>query len=166
MVRGQRRYESERSVFYAREARPLEPVCPAPCEPVPRPDETKNLLPYRVQTRAAQQDDNAPATGYAISLTDAAGHAVRLHVAPFGSDIEACAAARRLMRPGERAIIMSAYGLVGQVSLALVGVQTATFAETRTPSVMPPAGDSAPDSTTRTFSAGLASWVERWFGRA
>jgi hypothetical protein len=69
---------------------------------------------------AGQDQAAATVTEYAIQLTDMKGNTLTDHVGGFGSDIEACAAARRLLRPGQRATIMAGQRLVGRVSLAVL----------------------------------------------
>jgi hypothetical protein len=66
---------------------------------------------------------------YTISIMDMSGNFLAEQVGVFSSDADACTAARKLLRPGDRAIIVAGQNIIGRFSLAVTPPQAAPFAE-------------------------------------
>jgi hypothetical protein len=73
---------------------------------------------------------------YTISIVDMSGNLLSEQLGVFSSDTDACTAARGLLRPGDRAIIMAGQKIVGRFSLAAIPHQAASIAVEPNPTPM------------------------------
>jgi hypothetical protein len=144
------------------DVRQLESIVPSLQEPDFGPDETKRWLPSAIQSKLDHLADSEPFETYIITLIGRPDEDSTELVATFSSDVDACAAARRLMRHGQHATITAGARLVGQVSLAHVSPQI----EASSPSTQQAQIDSGCERLDLKPQTGFAPWMERWLRRA
>lgn len=102
---------------------------------------------------------------YTISIADMAGKLHREQVGVFSSDADACTAARKLLRPGDRAIIMAGQKIIGRFTLAPIPHQIALVAEEPDQLAALPIGNRQDERQEHRISRRIRAWVRELFWR-